>query len=353
MARITAESFEQLYPNVTDVLRRGLRGEERRVNDDDDGMSGFAWVSRQPNIAVAAAKALVWRVLANSDCNDMAMQSKGFDTFVRAVAKRVAPKTILECVEDGGFRNPLLRNAVLAVDALRAYRREEKAFRSRVASRWLAARDEWIGLVFDDALPAGARFAGRMDFQAVFMMGPPGAGKSFVKAKSYLHHSGFHDIDSDEMKKRHPDYDPMRPAVVHQWSLAEQERELGRVLKTGEPFVYDGTGWDPVAMKSRIDRARDAGYRVFLVYVYVPVEVSLFRNRNRGRFVPEDVIISKSKMIGKAFGVLRSQVDRAKVVVNFTDEQLNEAKADMAVYPPPQAVCPPRPGDADYGVTSP
>ena len=222
-------------------------------------------------------------------------------------------------------------------------------FATRVATRWLQARDQWLGRVFDGYCDFQSRFAGKMDFQAVFMMGPPGAGKSFVKAKMYLKHTGFHDIDSDKMKESHPDYDPMHPELVHEWSLKAQMAEFNRVLPTGEPFVYDGTAWDPRPVIDRMDVAKAAGYRIFLVYVYVPVEVSLFRNRNRGRFVPEDVILDKAKKIERAFGIIRQQVDKFKVVENYTPQQQDEAEKDMAVYPPPQPRVPPRPGDPDYG----
>lgn len=220
---------------------------------------------------------------------------------------------------------------------------------ARVAHRWLQARDLWLDLVFQGIVPEG-RFAGKMDFQAVFMMGPPGAGKSFVKSRMYLEHTGFHDIDSDAMKKKHPDYDPMHPERVHEWSLDEQLREFDRVLPTGEPFVYDGTGWDPRPVMARITEARKAGYRIFLVYVYVPVEVSLFRNRGRGRFVPEAVIMDKAEKVQKSFGVLKQIVDKFKVVQNYEATQLAQAQADMQVYPPPQATPPPRPGDPGYGL---
>ena len=165
----------------------------------------------------------------------------------------------------------------------------------------------------------------------------------------YLNHTGFHDIDADEMKKRHPDYDPMHPERVHLWSLGEQENELKRVALTGEPFVYDGTGFDPKPVIEHIDIAKKNGYRIFLVYVYVPVEIALFRNRNRGRFVPEDVIEDKAIKVERSFNFLRPRVDKTHVVENFDQSQWTEAKKDMAVYPPPQAKVPPRPGDPDYG----
>lgn len=211
------------------------------------------------------------------------------------------------------------------------------------------AVDAWLESVFDGNFDLGTRTAADIRYQAVFMMGGPGAGKSHVKAISYLKHTGFHNIDSDEMKKRHPDYDPDRPFLVHEWSLQEQHREFERVLKTGEPFVQDGTGWNPAYMLDDISQARKAGYRIFLVYAYVPVEVSLFRNRQRGRFVPEQVVIDKCKAVERSFGQVKRWVDKYKVVLNYTPAQLEEAKRDLAVYPAPQPVRPPRPGSPGYG----
>lgn len=219
----------------------------------------------------------------------------------------------------------------------------------RVASRWLEARDIWLDQVFSGVIPKG-KFAGRMDFQAVFMMGPPGAGKSYVKGLKYLKHTGFKDIDSDKYKEMHPDYDPDAPYKVHQWSLQEQIRQVRKVLPTGQPFVYDGTGWDPNPVLARMKEARAAGYRIFLVYVYVPWEISITRNRLRNRFVPEDVIIKKAKLVAESFKVLKQYADKFKVVPNFTDKQLSEAKEYVAMYPPPMKQRPPRPGDPDYGV---
>jgi hypothetical protein len=113
--------------------------------------------------------------------------------------------------------------------------------------------------------------------------------------------------------------------------------------------VYDGTGWDPKPILDRAHDAREAGYRIFLVYVFVPLEISLFRNRNRDRFVPEEVLMEKAPKVDHAFGVLRQQVDKYKVILNYDSAQLAEAKRDIEFYPPPQSPRPPRPGDPDYG----
>ena len=59
-------------------------------------------------------------------------------------------------------------------------------------------------------------------------MGLPGAGKGFVKGRRYLRHTGFKDIDPDEIKKLHPNYDPDSPNAgqIHEWSSIEAARQL-------------------------------------------------------------------------------------------------------------------------------
>lgn len=207
--------------------------------------------------------------------------------------------------------------------------------------------DSFIEAVFDGQMP---KLSGDIRFQAVFMMGLPGSGKSHVKSRRYLQHVGFVDIDPDEIKKRHPDYDPERPFVVHEWSKDIADRLFDDTLKTGDPFVLDGTGTSADRMARKMKEAREAGYRIFLVYVYTPIEISLWRNRNRKRFVPESVIMGKAVDISKSFAYLRGLADKTKVVNNFEENERAKALEDMALYPPPYEQRPLRPGNADYGL---
>jgi len=97
--------------------------------------------------------------------------------------------------------------------------------------------------------------------------------------------------------------------------------------------------------------AEQNGYRTYVVYVYIPIEVSMWRNRNRERFVPERVIMEQASAIENSFKRLKSIADKSKVVINFEAPELKMAKEDIALYPVPQDVRPPRPGDPDYGQT--
>jgi len=189
-------------------------------------------------------------------------------------------------------------------------------------------------------------------FQAVFFIGPAGSGKSFVRSKRYLKYMRFRIIDPDEVKKTHKDYDPENPFRVHDWSKEISNAEYTKIVTSGsgEPVVVDGTGRKSgnIIKKARLARAN--GYRIFLIYVWVPWQVSIFRNRNRKRFVPEALVLDQVEGVAETFGQLKSFVDKFKVISNFTSADVDEAKADIAIYPVPQKKRPPRPDELDYGM---
>jgi predicted ABC-type ATPase len=189
-------------------------------------------------------------------------------------------------------------------------------------------------------------------FQAVFFIGPSGSGKSFVRDKRYLKYMRFNIIDPDKIKKQHPDFDPEDPARLHEWSKEVADSKFFGIINKGQgdPLVVDGTGAHPQTLARKMSAAKDAGYRIFLIYVKVPFEISIFRNRNRDRFVPEEVVIRQFEIINKSFGILRRIAEKSKVIPNFSSAELQKAQNDIELYPVPQAKRPPRPGDKDYGV---
>jgi predicted kinase len=204
----------------------------------------------------------------------------------------------------------------------------------------------------------GIRNAGSIRNQAVFFMGPAGSGKSFIRAKRYMRYLDFAVIDPDEIKKGHPDYDPDNAAGkphVHEWSSAKAKEKFHDTVTsgTGVPIIYDGTGANFVSIAGRIQKAYHHGYRTFVIYVWVPAEVSIFRNRNRKRFVAETEVLQQNKDILSSFGRVKTmkgkELDGYKVIKNFTDMDYAAAKKDWNLYPPPQSERPPRPGDIDYG----
>jgi len=156
-----------------------------------------------------------------------------------------------------------------------------KASSYRVASRhaqwlWLGAALEGVKLRLAAQAP---------HFQAVFFMGLPGAGKGYVKGRRYLKHTGFFDIDPDEIKKTHPDYNPEDPSAsrIHEWSSLEAARQFQDALKTGASFILDGTGTNPTKLITKMAQAKEANFRVFLVNVHVSDIAGLTCSRDFGR----------------------------------------------------------------------
>jgi len=229
--------------------------------------------------------------------------------------------------------------------------------KARTAADKAATLDARVmrALVEMGAIPAlGTKVAGPIRWQAVFFMGAAGAGKSFVKTKKYLRHLDFKEVDPDEIKKSHPDYDPNNPFALHGWSKELADRQLKKLITdgSGSPVIVDQTGRDAGEITKKMKLAEENGYRTFLVYVYVPLSVSLWRNRNRKRFVPEEILISKAAIIKKNYGRLKSIADKSKVILNYEKPEEAKAEADLRLYPAPwkgPPVRPPRPWMDVYG----
>jgi len=97
------------------------------------------------------------------------------------------------------------------------------------------------------------------------------------------------------------------------------------------------------------------GYFTELLWVDVPVEIAMLRNRDRaadhGRWCPEKVVMDKAAVMPQSFEELRREVDSAERLKNWSerDDELERAKRDLYMYPAPRPrPCLVRPGDAGY-----
>lgn len=149
-----------------------------------------------------------------------------------------------------------------------------------------------------------------------FTMGLPAAGKSTV-AKAMFNTALF--IDCDAVKESHPDYDPSNPAALHAWSKAVVKEQFNAALEAGAGhFVYDTTGTNPERMKSEMSAARAAGFVVQLVFITVPLTVSIERNLTRSRVVPLPILMEKAAMIQECFQAIEALPDVLTVKDNST-----------------------------------
>lgn len=202
---------------------------------------------------------------------------------------------------------------------------------------------------------------------ALFLMGLPGAGKTTVKKRRL--HRGDVDIEPDRFKCRHPrfshDMGEETDDEVHRWSVRRAADAFEDTLMSSRKpnLIFDSSGSNAWWLGRRIAAARRAGYRTELLWVDVPVEVALFRNRNRatqggrqGRWCPEQVIVDKAKVLPDSFEELRKEVDSAERLTNWSErsDELKRAEEDLYFYPAPRTRPPShRPRDEGYGEAPP
>lgn len=151
--------------------------------------------------------------------------------------------------------------------------------------------------------------------EIVWTMGLPAAGKSTLTAR--MLGTTHQIIDSDAILATHPDYDPKRPELHHEWAKKLANAQFAAALASGEGrFVRDSTGTNAERLVSEMARARDAGFVVRLLFVTCSLETSIARNNLRDRTVPEFVIREKAEVIATSFALVAPHADSVEVVAN-------------------------------------
>lgn len=195
-------------------------------------------------------------------------------------------------------------------------------------------------------------------------MGLPGAGKTTVKRRR-LHRRDV-DIEPDAFKCRHPRYShdmgEETDDEVHRWSVWRAAESFENVLASRRKpnLVFDSSGSNARWLGRKIALARRAGYTTELLWVDVPEEIALLRNRDRAargsRWCPENVIMDKAKVLPDSFKELCKEVDSAERMQNWSERggERPSAELDLYLYPAPRTRPPSlRPGESGYGEAPP
>lgn len=192
-------------------------------------------------------------------------------------------------------------------------------------------------------------------------MGLPGAGKSTVKRDRLLRDGQFVNVEPDQLKRFHKRYsDSMSEETdteVHRWSVRRAVDAFEDALqdRRRKDIIFDSSGSNSDWLAARIESAREAGYRVELLWVDVPLEIALLRNRDRaclnGQWCPENIIMDKAKVMRRSFEELQHLADTAERLKNWDPEsdELKRAQLDIYNYPAPRSrAMTVRPGDEGY-----
>ena len=146
---------------------------------------------------------------------------------------------------------------------------------------------------------------------AVFVIGPPAAGKSSISnpIARKLHATI---IDPDEAKKMLPEYaGGVGANAVHRESvsLAEMMQELA--IAEGDNLVIPQVGHNAEKMRAKIKRLQDAGYKVQLLDVAVPAEEAAIRMFRRfgatGRILPVEKLNAVGDNPSKTYDLLKEE----------------------------------------------
>jgi len=200
--------------------------------------------------------------------------------------------------------------------------------------------------------------------RALFIIGLPGAGKTSVKQRKLREMPDAVDIEPDMIKRSHTKFrnnmGDETDDEVHRWSTRRSIDALEDVVESRKrpDFVFDSSGSNSSWLSMRIEAAKENGYRIELLWVDVPVEIALFRNRDRaalsrrGQWCPEQVILDKAKKMARSFETLRTWADSVQRLRNWDPNsgELEKAKLDLWLYPTPRTRAPSvRPCQEGYG----
>lgn len=155
--------------------------------------------------------------------------------------------------------------------------------------------------------------------------------------------SFWRQVNPDLYKEELAGYMKTEPGYVHEMSSEMSKAYFSAILESGDPLFVDGTGSNLKKMAGLMDEAKKYGYRVSLVFVFVPLTVNQIRNATRARNVNPNIVTKQWKAITSVYSQLRSKADVSKVIINRNDPhdaatykargpEINEFIAKNTVY---------------------
>jgi 8-oxo-dGTP pyrophosphatase MutT (NUDIX family)/predicted ABC-type ATPase len=163
-------------------------------------------------------------------------------------------------------------------------------------------------------------------FKAIFMAGAPGSGKSTVRNQLFGG-MGLKLTDADEVRRAYlhmgkPGDYTVYGAIAKKQHVSYTEQRLG--------IIMDRTAWRSDTIRDTHHQLDQLGYDQAMIHVWVPLEVSLQRAKQRaeltGRSVPEQEIIKRYE------GLKQNIRDYAQMFGDqfwFVDNQGGDPRLDL------------------------
>ena len=160
-----------------------------------------------------------------------------------------------------------------------------------------------------------------MEKKAIILMGLPLSGKTtwIEEQKDIME---YYTVSADIIKKNHPEYDPEKAYLVHEYSVKKAEEFINLYSDSGTDLIMDSGSINNSYTVRVIEMLQSKGYHITLVHIKTPLLVCLDRNELRPRKVPKEEIVYKAQREKKQFNRLKLIVDEVKVVEYFTNKHI-------------------------------
>ena len=179
-------------------------------------------------------------------------------------------------------------------------------------------------------------------FKAFFLAGGPGAGKSWVSARTLMG-AGMKVINSDDAFERLLKQAGLSLDMnTHTKTQAKTRDKLRGKAKRGTSsglqhaidgrlgLILDSTARDVSRIESEMRAMGYIGYDTHMVFVNTTLEVAIKRNQMRPRSVPDAIVIQSHKQIQKAIPVLRNMFGAKNFVL--VDNSVESEDVNVKVY---------------------
>lgn len=166
-------------------------------------------------------------------------------------------------------------------------------------------------------------------FKAVFIIGGPGSGKSYVARNLGLNALGYVNINSDiafeYLMKKHnlspkmPPEEKEKRDVVRQRAkdITGNKSELAIEGRLG--VIIDGTGDDYEKVSKLKENFDQLGYNTYLVVVNTKLDVARKRNQQRTRTVPDEIVVDSWYNVQNNIGKFAQIFENMSIIDNSGD----------------------------------
>jgi len=175
-------------------------------------------------------------------------------------------------------------------------------------------------------------------FKAIILAGGPGSGKSYVAKQLGLGSMGLRVVNSDVfftilMKKKGlslkmPSDEFEEREAARMAAKALTNKQLNNVIDARLGIIVDSTSGDQKKTKKIINKLKQVGYDIKVIFIVTSLETAQKRNQQRSRTIPPDVVEFAYKGAYKARSILKRLVGPR----NFHDIQNEfDGKVDISL----------------------